>query len=168
MRLLAVTAASTLALAASPAYGQAAPGLVHVELERPGTVLESTEAWSNWHTYWTSRSVVCFGPCVADVPADLMYRISGADMPPSSHFSLPARERVRLDVRPGNSFEHAVGGLLTLAGGLSAAVGLVTLLAGDGSKPVVVGGGTCLGLGAGALGVGIPLLLLSMTTVHFD
>jgi hypothetical protein len=168
MRLLAVTAASTLALAATPAFGQSAPELVRVELARPGTVLEATEAWSNWHTYWTNRSVVCIGPCVAQVPSAMMYRISGPDMPPSSHFSLPARERVRLDVSPGNSFEHAVGAVLTLAGGLSAAGGLITLLAGNGSKPEVVGGVAFLGAGAVVLGVGIPLLLASMTTVHFE
>jgi hypothetical protein len=160
--------AVTFAMIARPAHAQSAPGMIEVELERPGTVLQATEAWTGWHTYWTSRAEVCAAPCRAEVPRELKYRVVGDGFPPSAVFSLPGRDRVLLSVTPGDTRVHDGGGLLTLVGAIAASAGAVTAMTSSGDKGSMIGGLVCLGVGGVALAIGIPMLLTSATTVRFE
>lgn len=138
-----------------------------VTLDRPGTELQATEAWANWHARWTSRRVVCDAPCTAIVPLALTYRVVGEDMSPSSSFTLPARERVRLDVVPGNRGASEAGGMFTILGALGG-IGGAMWLASGGTKGSDLGPLVVLGVSVAFAGLGLGLLLSSGTAVHFQ
>jgi hypothetical protein len=158
-----------LACASLPAYGQSAPLTTRVELDTPGMVLQATDAWANWHTRWTSRSVICAAPCVADVPLELRYRVVADEMPPSPPFSLPERDRVLLHVHPGSAGRHDAGAMLTLLGGITALVGTMVIWGNHGGKGGAgLGGIFAAGTGVAMMGIGIPMMLTSGTAVTFD
>jgi hypothetical protein len=167
MRRVALALLGIFALAgtAGDAFGQAT---TEVELPGPGMVLQATDTWANWHTYWTSRMVVCAAPCTAVVPSDGTYRIVGEAMPPSAPFTLPLRDRVRLEVGRGSRALHDTGGVLLLVGGVTALVGAMILAGSGKTTDTDVGGLVTLGAGGVMMGVGLPMLLSSATTVHFD
>jgi hypothetical protein len=156
--------------AAGLAHGQSSPATTEVELKEPGTVLQATDTWTNWQTYWTSRSVVCFAPCKAVVPRDGKYQIAGvvgADIAPSSPFSLPKGEDVVLQVHRGSAAAHQGGGLLLVLGGISGFIGGMMLASSSGNGGTPVAGAITFSAGALMMLVGLPILLSSGTTVDF-
>jgi hypothetical protein len=187
LALLALTACGAATTPPSRASGPAldpapappplapGPGHVRVELDQPGTELQETERWSAGRTRWFGVRGVCAAPCAADVPEDGMYRVAGAGMPPSSSFALPARDLVHLAVSPGRGDLHDAGGLLTLVGGLTTAVGAGLLLGPLGAGASAEPGGAYVptacaiaGVGVAGLVTGIALLLGNATTVRFE
>ena len=167
MLVLTASAGDARAQSAPDAPTAPARATTEVKLDQPSMVLQATDAWANWHTYWMSRQVVCSAPCVAVVPREGTYRVVADGMLPSSLFSLPARDRVRLEVHPGRRGAHDAGALLMIFG---ACVGLVgaAVLAGGGSKATEIGGGVSFGAGTAMVGIGLSMLLSTGTTVHFD
>jgi hypothetical protein len=166
-RALALPGIFALLCTSGLAFGQSLPATTQVQLKDPGTVLQATDAWTNWHTYWTSRTVVCAAPCTAVVPRDGTYRVVGDDMPPSSPFRLPEGEEVLLKVHRGNPGAHDGGALFLVLGGITALIGTM-LLVGNADKSRELAGVITLAGGGAMMGLGLPMLLSNGTTIEFN
>jgi hypothetical protein len=142
---------------------------VELRLEEPGAVLQRTERWQTLHVYWTGKLELCAAPCTVRVPRDMPLRVLGQDFPPSGVFSPPASgDRYLLQVHKGSAGAHNGAGALMVVGGISAAAGAVALVSSGGARTADVVGVALLCLGAVGVGVGLPLLLSSGTTVKFE
>lgn len=138
---------------------------VELRLTEPGAVLQRYDWRRDAYSIWTFSGVVCNAPCDARVSRDAKYRVLGADFPPSGRFSPPSTgESFQLDVHKGNRSVGDAGGILTILGGVSGGAAVATLAFGKADVGTVIL--SCIGIVG--LAVGIPALLTSATTVHFD
>jgi len=113
-----------------------------------GRVIVSGEVWKT----------VCVAPCNEAVPPGT-YRIDGDGIPTSSTFTLRGYERIQ--VSPGNSAGFYFGRTLFVLGAIAAVAGGVAY-ASDATSDLAT---TFLIGGLGGVAVGLPLWLLSATTV---
>jgi hypothetical protein len=116
-------------------------------------------------------ALACTSPCDRDLPLGDVYKIGGSDIKTTSEF--------RLDGEPGSTIEISVsgpswagivgGGLLTIAGGVSAYWGLIVAGVGSscsttdsGCRDLRNGGLAALAIGAGAMALGLLIVYPSM------
>ncbi|MGH7293866.1 MAG: hypothetical protein ACRELB_02980 [Polyangiaceae bacterium] len=163
---LAVLCPSRIAVAQQPERG----AMTRVELDQPETSLRQVVSYFTGSGWWYGQRVVCSAPCDMRVPTGATYEIVGDGIATSSPFELPRRSDVILQVRPGDATGRNIGGVLAVAGGLALAIGSVALIGAASSDHSGTVTGGLVGVGAGALllGVGLPLMIANATTVRFE
>lgn len=194
----------TSATAGSPPPAQSAPAsqspppanAVHLHIESPTPALlfshESAGGTVDGHDVGVDRAtLVCSAPCdkVLDVAPNQTFTANG-DFMPSPSFTLGEhRGDVDLTLRPGNQGVRVAGDVLTVGGGVLAAVGATLVIVGEivasttvnvtvdgqpaksttgdgGGKWMVPTGAIVGGVGVAALVGGIVALVESRTSVE--
>lgn len=115
---------------------------------------------------------VCHSPCARRVGIDpaASYFVAGNGVTGSKHFTIPDKDRVTLQVKPGSKVMWG-SGIVTEAFGISAVITGIILFAvgasesGDSRKALFAAGGGTLGAGVVMVGAGVPLILFGRTEV---
>ncbi len=152
---------------------------VDVDSTHPSTVLErrvsvtDSEGAYFFLPYRSTSAIwedVCVTPCQVDLDRFSTYKVSARNGVSGSRvFTLPQQsDDLTLKVDAGNLLAHRIGGALTGAG-LAAVIVGVALVAGEGiftdEDKARTAGFITGGAGLVVLAVGIPLTLLTATTV---
>ena len=125
------------------------------------------------HSITEKWEQVCVAPCVADLDRFSSYRVARENHVADTHsFTLPQnKDRLHLQIDPGNLLLHRIGHRLIVAGTAAAIVGggLLTLAPNiddpKDEKDMRTAGFITAGAAVVLLGVGIPLYLLTRTHV---
>jgi len=141
-------------------------------VERRVSVTESEGAYfflpfRSWASIWEG---VCVSPCQVDLDRFSTYRVAARNgVSGSRSFTLPQQsDAITLKIEAGNLMAHRAGGALAGAG-LAAVVVGIALVAGEGiftdEDKARTAGYITGGAGLVVLAVGLPLALLTSTTV---
>ena len=139
--------------------------MIHVASSHPGTWIErrSTLTDSGWER-------ICAAPCDTEIVVQgTLLRAAAPNMTPSNAFRIEPGPGVAVVKVEGGSSSNRAYGLLGLAAGLPIALAGMTLYGygtyahEDGMR---IAGGATLGVGAIAVAVALPLLVLGGTNVR--
>ena len=138
--LLVAFAAATLAGATRSAYAQSVATAPQLRPPFSGPTVQlltdhrkSTRLQQQSGPTWTD---VCASPCGLAVDPNAVYRLAGVALSPTDPFQLPRSSgAVRITASMSSKAMHHTGVALSISGGATALISLVSLLSVDESKP---------------------------------